>query len=271
MTVHELEDERRYLLRSIEDLDAELAAGDIAELDYQVLRDRYTARAAAVLKALEEDASPADAPSSDTVPGSSDTAVPEQRPPRRRLRRRRRALLWGAVTLFAAAAVWLVVAEVTAQLPGETITGSITLSAVQQIDRTLVQAQTLESEGKGAQALALYHQVLAQDPTQDQALAETGWLEFEAGVLSAKGSLLSSGQAEEEKAQRADPDAFAPHLYLGSMLLVEGQAAQAAGEFSEFLASDPPVSEEQTAWPYVVRAFTQAGKPVPPVPPGVHG
>ena len=50
----ELEDERRFLLRSLRDLDAELAAGDVDDGDYETLRDGYTKRAADVLRDIEE-------------------------------------------------------------------------------------------------------------------------------------------------------------------------------------------------------------------------
>ncbi len=48
-----LEQERQFLLRSLADLDAEFDAGDIEEDDYRSLTDDYTARTAAVLKAIE--------------------------------------------------------------------------------------------------------------------------------------------------------------------------------------------------------------------------
>src|SRR5580658_2201152 len=48
-----LEQEREFLLRSLADLDAELEAGDIDDDDYRSRTDDYTARAAAVLKAIE--------------------------------------------------------------------------------------------------------------------------------------------------------------------------------------------------------------------------
>jgi hypothetical protein len=167
--------------------------------------------------------------------------------------------------------VALVAAELGTRLPGETSSGSISLSQAQQLQRTLAQAEVLEAQGSAASALALYHQVLQQDPTQEQALAESGWLEYEAGVSAHRAALLSAGQADEQAAERVDPGAYAPHLYLGSMLLVEGRPAASATEFATFLVSSPPVAVEQTAWPYVVRAFTGAGRPVPPLPPGVHG
>ena len=51
-TLAELEEERRFLLRSLTDLERELEAGDVDRADYEVLRDGYTARAATVMRAM---------------------------------------------------------------------------------------------------------------------------------------------------------------------------------------------------------------------------
>jgi tetratricopeptide (TPR) repeat protein len=174
--------------------------------------------------------------------------------------------LWGGIGALAAAAVVLVATGVATRLPGQTATGSVSLDSTQQLQRTLAQAQALETSGKPAQALSLYHQVLQKDPTQEQALAESGWIEFEAGVSQRDAGALSRGQRDEQAAERADPGAYAPHLYLGSMLLVEQRFADAADEFASFLASSPPAAGVQRAWPFIVRAYTAAGRPVPALP-----
>ncbi|MFK8024914.1 MAG: hypothetical protein AB8G26_13220 [Ilumatobacter sp.] len=49
----ELEEERRYLLGSLHDLEREREAGDVDDDDYQTLKDGYTVRAAAVLRQIE--------------------------------------------------------------------------------------------------------------------------------------------------------------------------------------------------------------------------
>src|SRR5262249_38766367 len=49
-----LEAERDVLLKSLDDLEAEHAAGGIDDESYQTLRDDYTARAAAVIRALRD-------------------------------------------------------------------------------------------------------------------------------------------------------------------------------------------------------------------------
>ena len=44
-------DQREFLLRSLEDLEREHDAGDLDDADYIALKDDYTARAAAALRA----------------------------------------------------------------------------------------------------------------------------------------------------------------------------------------------------------------------------
>lgn len=267
----ELEEERDFLLRSLEDLEGERAAGDLADDDYEILRARYTVRAAAVLRALDAHGQTAvigEVTDATATPVASEAVAPRGSRPRRR---RRKAYVWGALALFAAAVVVLLVAELATRLPGQTGSGAVQLSSAQQIQRTLSQAAVLETEGNASQALVLYEQVLRQDPTQEQALAESNWLEYEAGVDARNSSVLSRAQRGEEAAEAADPGAYAPHLYLGSMLLVERQATAASDEFARFLADNPPTVVAQRAWPYVVRAYSAAGRPAPVPPPGVKG
>ncbi len=83
--VGNLEEERDFLLRSLEDLEAEHQAGDLDDGDYVTLKDDYTARAARVLRALNgsltaddpttaEGARPAEVAGSLDVAGSAGTA-----------------------------------------------------------------------------------------------------------------------------------------------------------------------------------------------------
>jgi tetratricopeptide (TPR) repeat protein len=258
VTRAELDDERAFLLRSIEDLDRERAAGDLSEEDHASLRDQYTARAAEVLRALD------DTPAGDQA---HDAPRAPLRPPRDRAHAPRRSLLVaGGVALFAAAAGTVVAAQSGSRLPGQTSSGTVSLAQSRQLRVTLAQAETLESRGDGAGALRLYHQVLASEPNQVEALAESGWLEFEAGVRAKDGAVLLAAQQLEERATRADPGAYAPHLYLGSMLLAEGDAHDAVGQYHLFLAEHPPTARVYAAAPFIERAFTAVGQVVPALP-----
>jgi tetratricopeptide (TPR) repeat protein len=282
MTGSELDDERSFLLDSLQDLERERDAGDLSDADYGALRDHYTRRAADVLRAIERAenadrdlgrphradldrrasprAVPSDAVSSDAV--SSGAGIPaEVRSPRRR-----RALLVAGSTALVAAAVVAVVTQTGARLPGQTVSGAVSLSSAAQLRRTLAQAETLERAGDGPGALRLYHQVLAQNPRQGEALAESGWLEFQAGVQARDAAVLSAAQQLEQEAQRAEPGAYAPRLYLGSMFLAEGNVTGAVAQYRQFLADGPPPSATRAAQPYIKEAFTKAGLPVPSLP-----
>ncbi|MDP9463513.1 MAG: hypothetical protein M3P52_02720, partial [Actinomycetota bacterium] len=102
----ELEEQRRFLLRSITDLDREHQYGDVDDHDYATLRDGYTARAASVLRAIE----------------AGQTAIPQRRSPRKP------AVLaaWIVGTVVVASlAGWLVARTSGQRLPGQSITGGL--------------------------------------------------------------------------------------------------------------------------------------------------
>ncbi|HYA67294.1 MAG TPA: hypothetical protein VED63_01055 [Acidimicrobiales bacterium] len=271
-----LEDERDFLLCSLRDLDIERDVGDLDDDDYNALRDRYTARAAVVLRALAaatggEVTDEATTGKAGTGQAATDAAFTEGdcdpvAGPDRRRRLRRRVVVAGLVGVFAVAGVVTVVAQSANRLPGETATGSLTLGKAQEIQRQLAQAAVLETSGRSLDALRIYHQVLAADPTQAQALAESGWLEFQAGIQARRADVVAAGEGQEQAAVRADPGSFGPHLYLGSMLLVEGDARAAVAEFRTYLADDPPESNVAEAAPFITRAFMLSGLAPPPLP-----
>jgi tetratricopeptide (TPR) repeat protein len=164
--------------------------------------------------------------------------------------------------------VWAVADHASTRLPGESATGSVTLSPSQQTARTLDQAETLENDGNPVEAVKLYESVLRQDPTQEQALAEVGWLEYEAGAEGQKADLLSLGEQQEQEAERVAPTAFAPHLYLGSMLLAQGDATGAVAQYRLFLAEHPPRATVTAAVAFIMKAFSEAHLTPPALPLG---
>ena len=56
--VSSLEQERDFLLKSLEDLETEYSAGDIDEADYQQLKADYTVRTADVIRRLQKGQKP---------------------------------------------------------------------------------------------------------------------------------------------------------------------------------------------------------------------
>lgn len=269
-TSRELDDERAFLLRSLEDLQREHEAGDLSDDDLAALRDRYTARAATVLRSLDATAPPAAEGADATTPGHRGhrgAQPPTSGTTRPGPARRRRILVTLTMCVVIGVAGVLVVSQLRSRLPGQSVTGSIALGRPQQVARTVAQAETLENEGEAAEAVTLYESVLRQDPTEEDALAEAGWLEFEAGVAADNATLLARGRQHEQEAERVDASAFAPHLYLGSMLLVEGDASGAVAEYRQFLADHPPQDELEAAAPFIAKAAAQAHVPAPTLPP----
>ena len=193
---------------------------------------------------------------------------PEQASPgatKQRTRRRRRNLLGViGVLAIAAALVVLVVALVSPRLPGEASSGSVNLSPSQEVERQLEQAAALVDQGKLADALTVYQIVLREDPRQPQALAESGWIEYEAGVTTGSSPLIAKGRTAVEAAVRAQPDGYAGHLYLGTIdLQQDHDPAAAVGQFQLFLSEDPPASLIRQAATFLRQAYTEDGQPVP--------
>jgi hypothetical protein len=149
----QLEEQRAFLLRSLADLEREHEAGDIDEHDYAALKDDYTARAASVLRALDE----------------GRAALP---PRRRAVSGRRRALTIGAVVVGAVVAGLAVARAAGQRLPGQTVTGNSAAS----VNAKLVQARQLLGTDR-AKSLSLYGEVLAVQPDSSEAVTYHAWLQ----------------------------------------------------------------------------------------------
>jgi len=103
----ELEDERDFLMKSLDDLELEHESGGIDDESYAELHDDYTARAAAVIRTLRD---------------GIDVTPPV--PPRSPARTRRRVLLVSGVVVFAIAAGTSLAYALGARLPGQTASGN---------------------------------------------------------------------------------------------------------------------------------------------------
>jgi tetratricopeptide (TPR) repeat protein len=104
---HQLEEERDFLMQSLDDLELEHQSGGIDDESYVELHDDYTARAAAVIRTLRD--------------GIDVTPPP---PSKSRAQTRRRALVVSVVLLFAVAAGLTLALALGARLPGQTSSGN---------------------------------------------------------------------------------------------------------------------------------------------------
>jgi cytochrome c-type biogenesis protein CcmH len=284
-----LEERKRFLDQSLADADAEYLAGDLSDKDYLTLRRRDMSRLAALAGGgtsvvvgataaepptassaviVVDEPLVADPPDPVTV-GASPEAPGDPSPAgpaRVRTRRSRRNgwFLVGAVAAFGGALILAVTLFASNRLPGQTATGSITLSQSQQIDESLAQAATYQNQGQLTDAAQIYASVLAKHPANEVAMAQLGWLEFETGHQTDSAALISEGRSKLNRAVTLDPGDYAVRLYLGTALLQQDDnAAAAVAQYRDFLADSPPTALVQQAGSELRQAFQQAGQPVP--------
>jgi tetratricopeptide (TPR) repeat protein len=212
----EVEDELTFALRSLDDLEAERAGGQISGETYQKLHAAYTVRAADAARSRCQLArrKPAVAP-----------------------RSRRTWVVVGAVlvVLLAGAGVALRLGS-HARAPGATITGdssSISTDVAQRQAGLDAKAEQRLVKGDLSGALRNYIAALKANPRDVEALSYAGWLSFLAGAQKQAVPLLQA-------AVRTDstyPDA---HAFLGIVLLRTHQnPALARAQLREYLRLVP--------------------------------
>ena len=188
---------------------------------------------------------------------------------RRRVRpdpgRRRRGFVVVAILCFVVAAGALVVARATHRLPGQTSSGSVTLTDDQRLAQQLTQARVLAGQGRDLDAIKLYDKVLAVAPRQPEALAYRGWLLRLAGAAGHDQTLLARGRASVGAAVAQDPGYPDARAFLGYILIQDAHDPVGASEqFRAFLADHPQAQMVALTRDVVAQAFAAVGQPVPP-------
>lgn len=216
-----LEEEQRFLLRSLADLEREFEAGDVDEVDYRELRDGYTVRAAATLRAIEE----------------GRAALPE-RPsadwPRR--------IGVAALTVGLIAVIWWALAASTAQrLPGQVATG---LDPRDDRSQLVAEARAAQLTQPGA-AADIYALVLAEYPDDVEALAYRGWtLALSTTTIAdpeVAGATLSEAIESLARAVEVDPSYPDSFCFLGIIQVrFRGQPDEARPFLDRCLEANPP-------------------------------
>jgi tetratricopeptide (TPR) repeat protein len=216
----ELEEQRGFLLRSLDDLDREFEAGDLAEDDYRTLRDDYTRRAADLLREID----------------GSKSALPPAPP-----RRRGRTVAIGATVSALAVATGLFVAQSSGQrLANDEITGDITASA--SSDAT--DAQAAAAAGDFEQAIELSNRALAAAPDDVATLAYRGWFRYQLAQQRDEGverdTLIGEGVADLDRAISLDPEYQPAQVFKAvTMVRTGGDPADALARIDAVLADDP--------------------------------
>jgi hypothetical protein len=219
----ELEEERRFLLRSLTDLEREHDAGDVDDDDYDVLRDGYTARAAAVLRAIDE--------GRELLPA---------KPTRSRWVLVASVL---AVIAVAATAGWLVARSSGQRLSGQTMTGGQTID---DVPVKLSEARAALGSSEFARAAERYQEVLTLEPGNSEARTYLAWvLALSAGGASEDAAPIALDQATAgfEAVIAADPgyaDAHCLYAVMAARILPEPDLSLAKEQGELCLAANPP-------------------------------
>jgi len=195
-----LEEERRFLLRSLADLEREYEAGDVDDVDYRALKDGYTVRAATTMRAIEDGRG----------------ALPP-RPPANWPRR----IGAGAFVVLLIGVVWWALSASSAQrLPGQELSG---LDPRDQRQVVLAQARAVQAQQPAA-AAALYQEVLDDEPDNVEALTYRGWTLTLSAIGETDTDVITSTLRESVEllttAIDLDPSYPDPYCFLG---IVQGR------------------------------------------------
>jgi tetratricopeptide (TPR) repeat protein len=226
-----LEEERTFLLRSLDDLEREHEAGDVDDVDYETLKDDYTARAARAIRAIE----------------SHNARRAAARRPRSW---RRLALTVAGVVAFAALAGVLMADAAGRREAGGTLTGDVRETTRAQLD----QAVSLAGDGNYTGAIAVYDKVLRDHPDNVEALTFKGWFQWLSGNKQGVVTLVDAAEL--------DRDFPATHAFLAVIFDQLDRPDTAREEIRRLDALDPPPEFRQLTAP--VRA--RLGLPTTPAP-----
>jgi tetratricopeptide (TPR) repeat protein len=204
-----LEEERDFLLRSLDDLEAEYAAGDVDRADYEQLKDDYTTRAAVVLRTIE-------ARRTRTAPAPSSRSW-------------RRGALW----VLGVAVVALVAGVVMARSSGSRgRTDLATGDSVQASRQLLADATQAGASGDFKRAISLYDKVLAGSPANVEAFAYRGWMKFQSQDAA-------GAEADLDQALTLDPGFSDAHAFRTVVYVRSQRWDKAAAELAALDASKP--------------------------------
>jgi tetratricopeptide (TPR) repeat protein len=204
-----LQEQRDFLLRSLDDLEEEHVAGDVDDEDYRSLRDDYTTRAARVIRALDAHQA--------RVAG-----------PRSSKARWRAVATVAGVVLFALGAGVLVAQAAGRRQSGDSLTGNIRQSTRDQVDDAI----SVAAGGDFAAAVDDLDAVLQDDPDNVEALTYKGWFQYRSSDPGFMDTLTD--------AVATDPEYPAAHAFLAVILRDLEQYDYALLELDRLDRLDPP-------------------------------
>ena len=227
------------------DLESEHVAGDIADEDRDRLRRDYISRTSVLLAKIEVLERP--------IEDAQAAPVPHMQLRRALGRSKTRRILIALIAVWVLAAVGLVALHFAGvRLPGQSATGSISLSEALVVQQELTQA------------IVVYGEVLAKVPNQHEALTYQGWLIRLSGVAAHGRSVVSRGDLELARAASVAPGyPDARGLYGIALFEDLHQTRAALNQFSAMLRDHPAATLIAALRPRVLPVYTSAKVAVP--------
>ncbi len=227
--------ERDFLLRSLDDLQVEHAAGDLSDDDLETMRADYQARLADVQRRIE---------------GDDKQAQRDVESAARLVRSRRRTSIFMVASLvFAVGVGFLIAGSLGERKAGETITGDVPQDPrTAKIEELMARAEELSSTDPLG-SIEAYDQVVKLNPEVVSARAYGGW-QLRLYALGAEGeerdALLAAAKRRIDEAIEQDPtyaDAYAFRAVMAARDFGDDDAARAALKTLETLDRSPLVDQ----------------------------
>lgn len=182
----------RQLVRSLDDLDAELAAGDLDPADYEALRNDYTVRVADAVRQSGDSIAATNGPDHVTPATAAETTETADTTGGKGPGFNRWLILV-SLGLFAVGAGWLLARSAGERGVGDALTGSIDQSARQRVADC---QNTGMNDGDILGAIQCFDDVLTTDPDNVEALTYRAWF-LVLAASSGAADTTSSGTAQE--------------------------------------------------------------------------
>jgi cytochrome c-type biogenesis protein CcmH/NrfG len=274
----ELEDERDFLMKSLDDLELEHESGGIDDESYAELHDDYTARAAAVIRTLRD---------------GVDVTPPK--PPQPRHQTRRRVVVVSAILGFAVIAGIFLAYALGARLPGQTSSGnsqaapSTTNAAGKALaaqivdlqkqvnakpddyDLRLQLADAYASNADLPTAIKQWDAAITIDPSRPEAQAEIGRALYlvseQITDKTTQQQMVAEAMAAEEKAITSNPDYADAYFYRGVINAGLQQLSAAQADLQLYIVKAPTGQWSDQAHQLLAQVTNVLESPSTTVPP----
>ncbi len=209
----QLDDAISTIAKSIADAEQEHAAGELSAEELTSIVESDTAR----LRVVEAERA--------ELLASVETGeyIEEAPRPRKRSPWKRNV----GIFLIAVALGLFVVSFAGVRLPGQQATGTVSQTDARALHDQLIEAETAAGAGDAGRALQLFNAILKKQPQNVEALAESGWLTYQAGLIGQQASAMTAGAKLIDRSITLDPGAPAGHLYAALIAAREGRPRSA--------------------------------------------